>query len=179
MALNNSARGTYYCHPPFTNEDLRAQRAEKWAQSQSQVGELGLECRQSDTRAGRTACINIFSSEEWSSFYSGTPLSFFDGTWRKQASDEEQAGPAGMGWRLHGGSSEVVTGFGWQAVGSPLTRNWPPLPSSSSRMYPSAGTVDRGGCFQDSVALLLWVQHSSSCRMGVAGTGEEAKQKLV
>lgn len=114
-------------------------------------------------------------------FYSETPSSTFDMV-------QGQAGPAGMACPRRGGTGGpetprrvlwVVTGFGQQGVGARLTRNWPPLPSSSSRMYPSAGTVDRGGCFQDSVALLLWVQHSSSCRMGVAGTGEEAKRKLV
>ena len=92
----------------------------------------------------------------------------------------ENAMDRGAWWAaVHGVAKSWTSPLNHQPVGSPLTRNCPPLPSSSSRMYPSAGTVDRGGCFQDSVALLLWVQQSSSCRMGVAGTGGEAKQKLV
>ncbi len=30
--------------------------------------------------------------------------------------------------------------------------------------------VERGGCFHDRVALLVWVQHSSNWRIGAAGT---------
>lgn len=50
------------------------------------------------------------------------------------------------------------------------TLNGPPFPSSSSRMYPSTAMVESGGCFHDNVALLFWVQHSSSWSMGAAGT---------
>lgn len=50
------------------------------------------------------------------------------------------------------------------------TLNGPPFPSSSSRMYPSTPMVERGGCFHDNVALLFWVQHSSSWSIGAAGT---------
>lgn len=55
--------------------------------------------------------------------HSGAPLSLFDGGGRKQASHEGQADPAWMGMRLHGGCSEVVTGFGKHLAGAPLTRN--------------------------------------------------------
>lgn len=79
-------------------------------------------------------------------------------------------------WQGTTGGSSTPFPRGWLPA---PTLNCPPLPSSSSRMYPSTCTVDRGGCFQDSVALLLWVQHSSSCRMGGAGTGEETNHQLV
>lgn len=59
-----------------------------------------------------------------------------------------------------------------------LTLNCPPLPSSSSSMYPSAWTMDMGGCFQDKVALLLWVQHSSSWSIGGAGTKEGTEKHV-
>lgn len=50
------------------------------------------------------------------------------------------------------------------------------FPSSSSRMYPSTAMVESGGCFHDNVALLFWVQHSSSWSMGAAGTEEGRNQ---
>lgn len=36
--------------------------------------------------------------------------------------------------------------------------------------------VESGGCFHDNVALLFWVQHSSSWSMGAAGTEEGKNQ---
>lgn len=57
------------------------------------------------------------------------------------------------------------------------TLNGPPFPSSSSRMYPSTAMVDSGGCFHDNVALLFWVQHSSSWSMGAAGTEERERNQ--
>lgn len=52
----------------------------------------------------------------------------------------------------------------------PPTLYCPPLPSSSSRMYPSIGLLVCTVTLQASVALLFLVQHFSSWRRGAAGT---------